>query len=101
VAAIIMPLYLDFVQVFACAYLPGRRFEWVRHDPIVLSQQAPHVGGALEGAVLEKKPLKAVIDDLALTVLGHRRSGLELPSALEVLSELFAPLVDEDVPESC
>ncbi|HTM44713.1 MAG TPA: hypothetical protein VL137_07140 [Polyangiaceae bacterium] len=100
VVAIIMPLYLDFVQVFACGYVPGRRFDWVRHDPIVLSTQAPRAGTLLESATLELKPLKAVIDDLALTVLGHRRAGLELPSALEVLSELFEPFVDDDVPAS-
>jgi hypothetical protein len=100
VTAIIMPLYLDFVQVFACGYLPGQRFVWVRHDPIVLRQQAPSPGSQLERAVMERKPLKALIDELAVTVLAHRRSGLELPSALEILSELFAPLMDDEVSES-
>jgi hypothetical protein len=100
VAAVVMPLYLDFVQVFACGYVPGVRFEWVRHDPIVLSRAAPEVGSTLAGAILESQPLKAVIDDLAITVLAHRRAGLDLPGALEVLADLFAPCVDDSVPES-
>jgi hypothetical protein len=100
VAAVIMPLYLDFVQVFACGYTPGARFEWVRHDPIVASGAAPGVGVTLADAVMEAQPLKAVIDDLAITVLAHRRAGLELPSALEVLTELFAPCLDDGIPES-
>jgi hypothetical protein len=100
VAAVIMPLYLDFVQVFACGYTPGVRFEWVRHDPIVASGAAPGVGASLADAVMEAQPLKAVIDDLAITVLAHRRAGLELPSALEVLTELFAPCLDDGIAES-
>ncbi|HEX2878465.1 MAG TPA: hypothetical protein VHO25_02900 [Polyangiaceae bacterium] len=100
VAAVIMPLYLDFVQVFACGYTPGVRFEWVRHDPIVATGTAPGVGANLADAILEAQPLKAVIDDLAITVLAHRRAGLELPSALEVLTELFAPCLDDGIAES-
>lgn len=100
VAAVIMPLYLDFVQVFACGYIPGTRFEWVRHDPIVASGAAPGAGANLADAVLDAQPLKAVIDDLAITVWAHRRAGLELPSALEVLTELFAPCLDDGIPES-
>lgn len=100
VAAVIMPLYLDFVQVFACGYVPGVRFEWVRHDPIVASGAAPGAGASLADAVLEAQPLKAVIDELAITVLAHRRAGLELPSALEVLADLFAPCLDDGIPES-
>jgi hypothetical protein len=100
VVAVIMPLYLDFVQVFACGYVPGVRFEWVRHDPIVASGAAPAVGASLAEAVLDAQPLKAVIDELAITVLAHRRAGLELPSALEVLADLFAPCLDDGIPES-
>jgi hypothetical protein len=100
VAAVIMPLYLDFVQVFACGYVPGVRFEWVRHDPIVVSRAAPEVGSSLGDATLEARPLKSLIDELAITVLAQRRAGLDLPSALEVLAELFAPCLDDEVPDS-
>jgi hypothetical protein len=97
VAAIITPLYLDFVQVLACGYHPGQRFEWVRHDPILLLQKAPKAGSLLGDIRLERTPIKALIDELARTVLGHRRGGEELPAALEVLSDLFTPSLGDDV----
>ena len=91
VAAVISPLYLDFVQVLACGYRRTRGFEWVRHDPIVDWHQAPGPGDEVQGATLERAPLKAVVDDLARAVLAHQRSGGVLPEALRVCADLFGP----------
>jgi hypothetical protein len=91
VAVLISPLYLDFVQVLACAYRPEAGFEWVRHDPIVERRRAPGHGSFLDGIKLESAPLKALVDDLAYVVLAHRRSGRELPEALKVFADLFGP----------
>ena len=91
VAAVITPLYLDFVQVLACGYRTRSGFEWVRHDPIVVRDQAPRQGSELGGAVLEPAPLKALVDDLAHAVLAHTRSRREVPEALQVLADLFGP----------
>jgi hypothetical protein len=91
VGVILLPLYLDFVQVLACGFRPGERFEWVRHDPIVERKRAPADGAMLEGTTLESTPLKALVDDLAYVVLAHRRSGRELPEALRVFADLFGP----------
>ncbi len=91
VAAIITPLYLDFVQVLACGYRIRGGFEWVRHDPIVARDQAPRQGAELGGAVVESAPLKALVDDLAHAVLAHTRSHREVPEALRVLADLFGP----------
>jgi hypothetical protein len=91
VAAIITPLYLDFVQVLACGYRTHGGFEWVRHDPIVARDQSPRQGAQLGGAVLESTPLKALVDDLAHAVLAHTRSHREVPEALQVLADLFGP----------
>lgn len=82
------PLYLDFVQVLACGVREGI-FTWVRHDPIAFIVQTPSQGDLLEGARLELSPIKSVIDDLAATVLSHRRSGRPLPDALNVLGDLL------------
>lgn len=91
VFVVVIPLYLDFYQVLACAVREGR-FVWVRHDPIVGASGVPSPGDVLEGARLETAPVKSVIDELALTVLSHQRSGHALPEALGVLSELLGPL---------
>jgi hypothetical protein len=91
VAAIVAPLYLDFVQVLACAYRPGEGFDWVKHDPIVELGRAPRPGERIGGAVLEATPLRAAVDDLAITVVAHTRSGRPLPEALSVFADLFGP----------
>jgi hypothetical protein len=94
VAAIVSPLYLEFVQVLACGYRTNEGFQWVRHDPIVKLDAAPRPGDVVMGAVLEATPLKSLIDDLAVAVLAHGRSGRELPEALRMFADLFAPFED-------
>lgn len=98
IATIIVPLYLDFVQVLACAYRPEDGFSWVRHDPIVELSRAPRPGHELEGAALERTPLKALIDELSHAVLSQRRSGRELPEALRVFADLFGPNIGGSTP---
>jgi hypothetical protein len=91
IATLSMPLYLEFVQVLACCYRPAEGFVWVRHDPILHRQRVPQPEDELEGVRLERTPLKSVIDELAHAVVAHTRSGRELPEALRVLADLFAP----------
>ncbi len=98
IAVVVHPLYLDFVQVLACAYRTDMGFDWVRHDPIVTRTRAPRENDLLEGAVLESTPLRSLIDDLAHAVLAHRRSGRELPEALRVFADLFGPQADGSTP---
>jgi hypothetical protein len=89
VAVLVEPLYLDFVQVLACGYVPGERFLWVRHDPIASGSQALSKVGTLEGADLEPTPLRGVVDDLARTIVAHRRYGGTLPEALRLFADVF------------
>ena len=89
VAAVVCPLYLEFVQVLACGYAVGERFEWVNHDPIVAAARAPQPGEALRGVVLETMPLNALVDELALTVVAHARQGRNMPEGLSVFADLF------------
>lgn len=98
IATVIVPLYLDFVQVLACAYRPESGFSWVRHDPIVDLTRAPGPGHQLDGATLERTPLKALIDELSHAVLSQRRSGRELPEALRVFADLFGPNLEGSTP---
>ena len=100
VAVLITPLYLDFVQVLACSYRPDRGFGWVRHDPIVDRRQAPRHGERIEGTLVERTPMKSLIDELAHAVLAHKRSGRELPEALRVFADLFGPNVGGSSPPS-
>jgi hypothetical protein len=98
IATVIVPLYLDCVQVLACAYRPERGFSWVRHDPIVDTKHAPRPGDLLDGAILERTPLKALIDELSHAVLSQRRGGREIPEALRVFADLFGPNIGGSTP---
>ena len=93
VAVLITPLYLDFVQVLACSFRVERGFGWVRHDPIVDRKHAPRHGERIDGALVERTPMKSLIDELAHAVLAHKRSGRDLPEALRVFADLFGPNV--------
>lgn len=89
VAAIISPLYLDFVQVLACSYSERLGFAWVKHDPIVDDSKAPRAGDLISGVRLESTPLKPVVDELAHAIVAHQRAGHELPEALRIFADLF------------
>lgn len=89
VSVIVSPLYLDFVQVLACAYVPGDRFLWVRHDPITCRERVAAACDALSGVELEPTPRGAVVDALARTVVAAHRRGDPLPEALSLFAHLF------------
>jgi hypothetical protein len=94
VAVLVVPLYLRFVQVLACGFrTTGDGFEWVRHDPIVDEPDSPKVGTVVGDAELETIPMNALVDELALAVLSHTRSGRVLPDALRLFADLFGPVV--------
>jgi hypothetical protein len=91
VAVIVAPLYLDFVQVLACGYRAGEGFDWVKHDPIVEHARAPRTEDLVAGVKVDATPLGTVVDDLAITVVAHARTGAALPEALTVFADLFGP----------
>jgi hypothetical protein len=90
-ALLVGPLYLDFVQVLACAYIPGERFVWVRHDPISKNEQVLRSGSEFEGFTLVDEPLGAIIDELAATIVAQQRTGAPLPEALRLFADWFGP----------
>jgi hypothetical protein len=94
VAVLISPLYMDFVQVLACGYRVGQEFAWVRHDPIVSSKAAVCSGALVSSVKVESTPLKGVVDELALTIVAHRRVHGDLPEALRAFAHVFRPVFD-------
>jgi hypothetical protein len=96
VVAVVLPLYLSFVHVVACRIKTNDGFVWVRRDPILQDRDAPDLRSEIEGTVLERTPLKPVVEELAHAILAHRRSGRELPTALRAFVDLFQPSLDDE-----
>lgn len=89
VVAIVLPIYLDFVQVLACRFTEGDGFAWVKHDPLIRNREAPVAGSHLDATSLELTPIHPVIEELAHAIVAHQRSGRPLPEALRVFAHLF------------
>ncbi len=89
VAALIQPVYLQFVRVLWCRFVPDEGISWARHDSLLSDTQTPKPGDVLEGVTLERTPWAAVVEELAHAVLAHRRRKLELPASLREFADLF------------
>lgn len=89
VVALVQPVYLRFVRVLWCRYLPDEGFFWARHDSLLSEGDAPRSGAVVEGVSLETTPLTPVVEELAHAILAHRRRGGELPSSLREFADLF------------
>jgi hypothetical protein len=94
VLALVCPLYLSFVQVLWSRY-SVEGFVWVRHDPILKSEDAPADGAESDGVTLEATPLSPVVEELAHAILAQRRKGLDLPKPLQLFAHVFDARVDE------
>ncbi|MSP24302.1 MAG: hypothetical protein EXR75_03885 [Myxococcales bacterium] len=91
IAVLVIPLYLEFVRVLIFRMVKDTGFDSVRQIPIIRDSDAPDVGTELQGIKLYASCRDTVIDDLAHTVLAHRRSGRELPQLLRDCADIFAP----------
>lgn len=118
-AAIVSPLYLDFVEVLVCRYRPDRGFIAARRDPIrnaidvmgrrVLAERdtanVRHTC-TIDGVLVTEAPLRDVIEDLAHAVVADRRERRATPPALDGYAHLFAPdvlrpdLIDPQIPDA-
>jgi hypothetical protein len=90
VAALVIPLYLDFVRLLVCRFVKDRGFEWVRQEPILRGEDAPVAGSTVGGVQVFGSSSENVIDELAHAVLAHRRSGREPPELLRTCADLFS-----------
>lgn len=89
VVALVLPLYLDFVQVLSCRYTANNGFVWVKHEPVLRKGEAPRQGSELDSTPLEQTPLHPIIEELAHAVVAQQRSGQPLPEALRIFAHLF------------
>jgi hypothetical protein len=94
VIVLVLPLYLSFVQVFSCRYRVGDGFRWAKHEPFLHSVDAPLAPQIVDGILLERTPMKPVVEELAHAVVAHGRSGKLQPGALHALLDLFTPELD-------
>ncbi len=90
VCVLVVPLYLDFVQVLRCRYTPSGGFVSVCHDPL------RHAGDVaplreVDGVAVEPTPLGVVVEDLAYAILADKRQGRLPPQSLASVAYLFAP----------
>src|SRR5262249_3683741 len=89
VVALVQPMYLRFVRVLFCRFLPDEGFVWARHDSLVSESDAPRPASVVDGVALETTPLSPVVEELAHAILAHRRRGAELPASLRDFADLF------------
>jgi hypothetical protein len=82
-------VYLQFVRVLWCRFVPDEGIFWARHDSLLANENAPKCGDIVDGVVLEKAPLAPIVEELAHAVLAHGRRGAELPSSLRDFADLF------------
>src|SRR5262249_32209084 len=95
-AALVIPLYLEFVRVLWCRYLADGGFVWAAHDAILGSNDAPADGARVDGVSLETTPVNPVIEELAHAILATARVGAKLPSSLHHFADLFDAHVECD-----
>jgi hypothetical protein len=96
IVVVVIPLYLRFVHVLASRIHPRDGFVWVKRDPIVKDEDALRSSCELDGVALESTPLNPVVEELALAVLAHRRSGRSLPDALKPFADIFQPAFEPE-----
>src|SRR5262249_22488107 len=96
IVALVSPLYLRFVRVLWCRYLPDDGFASARHDAILNQIDAPQDGVLVDGVALEVTHVQLVTEELAHAVLAHGRKGLTLPTSLQHFVDLFDAHVEGD-----
>ncbi len=94
VVALIQPVYLQFVRVLWCRFVPDEGIHWARHDSLLANADAPKNGDEMDGVILERTPLPAIVEELAHAILAHRRGGAELPQSLYEFADLFGTDVE-------
>ncbi|HVY46698.1 MAG TPA: hypothetical protein VHB21_12505 [Minicystis sp.] len=96
IVALVVPLYLDFVRVLWCRFVPDEGFAWAHHDGILAARDAPHDGLVVDGVALEATPLTLVVEELAHAVLATSRRGTPMPPSLRPFAGLFDAHLEPD-----
>ena len=92
VAAIVIPLYLDFVELLVCRYEPDTGITSARRGPLLRS--ADVWDGAqrvreIDGVAVDEVPFARVIEDLAHALVADKRGGRPPPEPLRTYEFLF------------
>ena len=98
VCVILLPVYLDFVEMLVCRYHPDTGIVSAHHDPLRHASDAPRASEreVEEGVLLRPAPLRMVVEDLAHAVVADRREGRDAPPEVMRFSHLFVPDLDRD-----
>jgi len=87
---LVVPLYLDFVQVLRCRYTPSQGFVSACNDPLRHSGDLATVR-EVDGVAVEPTPLGVVVEGLAYAILADKRQDRPPPQALASVVHLFVP----------
>jgi hypothetical protein len=95
VCVILSPLYLDFVELLACAYDVHEGIAFAKHEPLCHRDQVATRAQSLLGDVtLTPAVLPDVVEELAHAVVADKRRGRDAPSAVVRFTHLFGPDID-------
>jgi hypothetical protein len=92
VAAIVIPLYLDFVEILVCRYEPDGGVSSARRGPLLRATEVwagPTALREIDGATLEEQPFAHVVEGLAHALVADRRQGRPPPEPLRTYDFLF------------
>lgn len=97
VAAIVIPLYLDFVELLVCRYQPDVGVTSAQRGPLLRASEV--WGGAtplreLDGVSLSEVPFAHLVEDLAHALVADLREGRPPPEPLRTYDFLFAVTLD-------
>lgn len=92
VAAIVIPLYLDFVELLVCRYQPDVGVVSARRGPLLRASEVWSGASAvreIDGAALSEHPVAIVVEGLAHALVADRRHGRPPPEPLRTYDFLF------------
>lgn len=90
VLVLVSPLYLDFVEILLCRYVPEQGIREARHEGLAHVREVEPFCRDV-GVTLAPAPLSQVVEDIAHAVVADRRAGREAPEVLLRYADLFAP----------
>jgi hypothetical protein len=92
IAAIVIPLYLDFVEILICRYQPDAGVVSARRGPLLRASDVfsgPTAVREIDGAALSEEPFAHVVEGLAHALVADRRQGRPPPEPLRTYDFLF------------
>jgi hypothetical protein len=99
VAAIVVPLYLDFVEILVCRYHPDKGVSSARRGPLLRSTEVwsgPTRVAEVDGVALVEEPFAFVVEGLAHALVADRREGRPPPEPLRTYDFLFTLDLDPE-----